>query len=55
MSLGVGHRHGSDLVLLWLWPWPAAAAPIRHLAWEIPYALGVALKKKKKKTDFYGM
>ena len=27
---------------------PAAAAPIRPLARELPYALGVALKKKKK-------
>ena len=29
---------------------PAAAAPIRPLAWELPYALGAALKKKK--SDF---
>ena len=27
----------------------AAAAPIRHLAWELPYAAGVALEKKEKK------
>ena len=31
-----------DLVLLWQWCRPAA------LAWELPYATGVALKKKKK-------
>ena len=43
MSCGVGHRHGSDLALLWLWCKPAAVAPIRPLAWEIPYAVGVAL------------
>ena len=47
MSSGKCHRCGSDLTLLWLWP--AAIAPIRHLAWEPPYAAGVALKKKKKR------
>ena len=49
MSCGVGHRLSSDLALLWLWPRPAAAAPIWPLAWEPPYAMGVALKKKNKK------
>ena len=48
-SYGVGHRHGSDLMLLWLWGRPAAAALIGPLAWEPPYATGVALKWKKKK------
>ena len=33
-----------DLALLWLWHRPAAAALIRPLAWEPPYASGVALK-----------
>ena len=47
MSGGVGHRHGSDPVLLWLWHRPAATAPIRPLAWEPPYAMGVALEKTK--------
>ena len=28
---------------------PAAAAPIRPLAWELPYAAGAALKREKKK------
>ena len=28
---------------------PAAVAPIRPLAWEPPYATGVALEKTKKK------
>ena len=57
MSCGLGHRCGSDLALLWLWHRPAATAPIRPLAWELPYATGVALKiqktkdKKKKKDD----
>ena len=43
VSCGVGHRHGSDLVLLWLWRRLVAIAPIRPLAWERPYA---TLKKK---------
>ena len=47
MNCGVGHRLGSDLVLLWLWYRPAAVAPIRPLAWEHPYAMGAALKRKK--------
>ena len=38
-----------DLVLLWLWCRSAAAAPIRPLAWEPPYAASTAIKKKKKK------
>ena len=37
-----------ELVLLWLWRRPAAVAPIGPLAWEPPYAAGVALKRKKK-------
>ena len=44
-----------DLALLWLWCRPAAAAPIQPLAWEPPYAAGVALKRKqtnKQKKDF---
>ena len=45
-----------DPVLLWCRP--AATAPIQPLAWEPPYALGVALKipkkKKKKKKDACG-
>ena len=38
-----------DLALLWLWCRPAAVAPIRPLAWEPPYAAGVALKRQKTK------
>ena len=49
MSCGVGNRHSLDPVLLWLWCRPAAATPIQPLAWELPYAEGVALKKKKSK------
>ena len=38
-----------DLALLWLWWRLAVAAPIRPLAWEFPYAIGAALKRKKEK------
>ena len=48
MSCGVGHRRSLDPALLWLWHRPAAVAPIGPLAWELPYAMGVALKKKKR-------
>ena len=56
MSCGVGGRCGSDPVLLWFWCSPAATAPIRPLAWELPFAAGAALEKakrqkKKKKAD----
>ena len=55
MSCGVGHRHSSDSALLWLWRRPAPVVPIRPLAWEPPYAMGVALKRqetgKKKKKE----
>ena len=33
-----------------LWRRPAAAAPMRPLAWEPPYATSVALKSKKKES-----
>ena len=51
MSCGVGHRQGSDLVLLWRRP--VATAPISSLAWEPPYAVGAALGKKKRMTEEY--
>ena len=35
---------------LWLWCRPAAAAPVRPLAWEPPYAVGEALKSQKTHT-----
>ena len=47
---------GADIAQIWhccgCGEWPAAAAPIRPLAWELPYAMGMTLKwqKKKKKT-----
>ena len=58
MSCGVGCRCGSDSALLWLWRRPAATvatAPIGSLAWDPPYAEGVAQrnsKKEKKKKVF---
>ena len=45
MSCGIGHRRGADPTLLWLWCRLAAAALIRLLAWELPYATGAALKR----------
>ena len=49
-SSGIGHRCASDLALPWLGLWCrlAAVAPIQHLTWELPYATGKALKRKKK-------
>ena len=38
-----------DPALLWLWRRSEAAALIRLLAWELPYAEGTALKTKKKR------
>ena len=49
MSHGVGQRCGLDPA--WLWLWPAAVAPIQPLAWELPYVIGAALKKEKKKIQ----
>ena len=46
MSGGVGCRHSSDPTLLWRRL--VAAAPIPPLAWEPPYASGVALEKAKR-------
>ena len=48
MSCGVGQRRGSDPELLWLWCRPVATAPIKPIAWEPAYAVGVALEKAKK-------
>ena len=38
-------------MLLWLCCRPAAAAPILPLAWELPYAVGVAPRREKKKVS----
>ena len=40
-----------DPALLWLWCRPAAAALIRLLAWELPYAVGAALKKREREIE----
>ena len=50
MSYGVGRRQGSDLTLQ-LWHRLATVAPIGPLAWEPPYAVGVALKTQKDKIN----
>ena len=42
-----------DPALLWLWCRPAALAPIGPLAWEPPYAVGLVLKRQKKKKMLY--
>ena len=48
MSCGVGCRCGLDPALPWPWCGLATVAPIQSLAWELPYATGVALKSKAK-------
>ena len=47
VNCGVGLRCSSDAAWLWLWRQPPATAPIRPLAWELPYAKGAALKRPK--------
>ena len=54
MSCGVVCRPGSNPELLWLWRRPAATAPIRPLARELPYAAGMALKRKKERKKWGG-
>ena len=53
LTCGIGCRDGldpgSDPELLWLWNRQAAVGPTQPLAWELPCATGVALKKSKKK------
>ena len=41
-------RCGLDLALLWLWRRLTGKALILLLVWELPYAVGAALKKTKK-------
>ena len=45
----VGHRRGSNPMLLWPWRRPAAVAAIRPLAWEPPCAACLALENAKNK------
>ena len=51
MSCGIGPRYGLNPTLLWLWCRLAVVAPIWPLAQEPPYAVSVAIKSKKKKTN----
>ena len=53
MNCGVGRRRGSDPKLLW--HRLVATAPIRPLAWELPYAKGAALEKTKKKKKKFNV
>ena len=48
-SCSVVYRHGWALELLWLWCKLATVASIQPLAQKFPYAMGVALKRQKKK------
>ena len=43
MSCGVGLHRGLNPALLWLW--------FRPLHWDLPYAVGAALKRQKKKKE----
>ena len=52
MNCGVGHRCGSDLALLW--HRPAVTALIQPLAWELPHAEGMALKRQQQKQQKTG-
>ena len=54
MSCGIGRRRGSDSALLRLLYRLAATALVGPLAWDPPYALGVALEKTKKKKKKKG-
>ena len=51
MGCDVGPRRGLDLALLWPWCMLAATALIGPLAWELPYAVGSALKNKQKQRE----
>jgi len=52
MSCGVGHRCGSDPMLLWLWYRPAAVATVQPLVWGLPYAAGAAPKRQKSNNNY---
>ena len=53
MSCSVDHRCGLDPAWLWLWHRLSATASIRPLAWELLYAVGVALRKKNSLIILY--
>ena len=52
-ELCVGCRCCSDSVLLWLWCRRAPVAPMGPLAWEPPYAAGMALKRQLLLSKLY--
>ena len=52
MNYGVVLRYSLDPALLCLWCRRATVTPIQPLGWESPYAMGVALKDKRKKKVF---
>ena len=52
-SCGVGHRHDLGPTVLWLWGTLGGVALICPLAWELPYATGVALRSKKKRLHAF--
>ena len=54
-SIPVFTQWDQDLVLLWLWCRMEAIAPIRPLAWELPYATSVALKRKINKIPWWNL
>ena len=47
----MGRRRGPNPVSLWLWHRPVTTATIRPLAWELPYATGVAQEKAKRQKN----
>ena len=47
----IGRRHGLDPALLWLWCRLAPVASIQPLAWELPYATSMALKRRRGHTE----
>ena len=55
MSCGIGRRRGLDLAWLGLglglWRRPVATAPTGPLAWESPYATGVAPKTERQNNN----
>ena len=42
-------------MLLWLWRRLVATVPITPLAWELPYAVGAALKRQKRQKNKKGV
>jgi len=51
LSYSLGCRCSLDLELLWLWYRQAPAAPIGPLAWKLPNAMRVAMKRKKQNKN----